>query len=35
LLEIPDKNAVIRAQAPMAAALFVFNVVAMALLVYR
>jgi uncharacterized membrane protein len=35
LLEIPDKNAVIRAQTPMAAALFVFNVVAMALLVYR
>ena len=35
LLNIPDKNAVIRAQWPMALALFVFNVLAMALLVYR
>ena len=35
LLELEDRNAVIKAQAPFAAALWVFNVVAMALLVYR
>jgi uncharacterized membrane protein len=35
LLELEDKNAVIKAQAPMAAAIWVFNVVAMYLCVYR
>lgn len=35
LLELEDKNAVIKAQAPMAAAIWAFNVVAMYLSVYR
>lgn len=35
LLEIPDKNAVIKAQAPMALAIWLFNVAAMYLCVYR
>ena len=35
LLEIPDKNAVIRAQVPMSAAIWVFNVLVMYLCVYR
>ena len=35
LLDLPDRNAVIRAQAPMAAAIWIFNVVLMALCVYR
>jgi len=35
LLEIPDKNAVIKAQAPMALAIWLFNVTLMYLCVYR
>jgi len=35
LLNLPDRHAVIRAQAPMAAAIWIFNVVLMALCVYR
>jgi uncharacterized membrane protein len=35
LLGLPDRHAVIRAQAPMAAAIWIFNVVLMALCVYR
>ena len=35
LLEIPDKNAVIKAQVPMSAAIWVFNVLVMYLCVYR
>lgn len=35
LLEIPDKNAVIKAQAPMAAAIWMFNVFLMYYCVYR
>jgi uncharacterized membrane protein len=35
LLDLPDRHAVIRAQAPMAAAIWIFNVVLMAACVYR
>lgn len=35
LLDLPDRHAVIRAQAPMAAAIWIFNVTLMALCVYR
>ena len=35
LLDLPDRHAVIRAQAPMAAAIWIFNVALMALCVYR
>lgn len=35
LLELPDDNAVIKTQAPMAAAIWIFNVVVMAACVYR
>ena len=35
LLGLPDRHAVIRAQAPMAAAIWIFNVVLMAVCVYR
>jgi uncharacterized membrane protein len=35
LLEIPDKNAVIRTQVPMSAAIWIFNVLLMYLCVYR
>ena len=35
LLELPDRNAVIKAQLPMAAAIWLFNVVAMYVCVYR
>lgn len=35
LLELPDRNAVIKAQVPMAVAIWIFNVVVMAACVYR
>jgi len=35
LLELEDKNAVLRAQAPIALVLFAFNVLLMELCVYR
>jgi len=35
LLELPDRNAVIKAQLPMAAAIWIFNVVVMYVCVYR
>jgi uncharacterized membrane protein len=35
LLELPDRNAVIKAQLPMAAAIWIFNVVVMYACVYR